>query len=98
MVPVEAEAEAPGERAAGPRTQEQERQARIIEEERAQQWARSEAKRIRRNMLDRTRYHYDKMIELEVELAEARRNEQNLIVADILEDMEQVRAGAVRAG
>ena len=96
MVPVEAEA--PEERAAGPRTQEQERQARIIEEERAQQWARSEAKRIRRNMLDRTRYHYDKMIELEIELAEARRNEQNLIVADILEDMELVRAGSQRAG
>ena len=96
MVPVEAEA--PEERAAGPRTQEQERQARIIEEERAQQWARSEAKRIRRNMLDRTRYHYDKMIELEIELAEARRNGQNLIVADILEDMEFVRAQATKAG
>ena len=96
MVPVEAEA--PEERAAGPRTQEQERQARIIEEERAQQWARSEAKRIRRNMLDRTRYHYDKMIELEIELAEARRNRQNLIVADILEDMEFVRAQATKAG
>ena len=98
MVPVEAEAEAPQERAAGPRTQEQERQARILEEERAEQWARSEARRIRRNMLDRTRYHYDKMVQLEIELAEARRNGQNLIVADILEDREQVRAGAVRAG
>ena len=98
MVPEEAKAEAPEERAAGPRTQEQECQARILEEERAEQWARSEARRIRRNMLDRTRYHYDKMVALEIELAEARRNRQNLIVADILEDMEQVLAGAVRAG
>ena len=98
MVPVEAEAEAPGERAAGPRTQEQERQARIIEEERAEQWARSEATRIRRNLLDRTRYHYDKMVELEIELAMARRRGQNLIIADILEDMERVRARATEAG
>ena len=95
---MEAEAEAPGERAAGPRTQEQERQARIIEEERAEQWARSEATRIRRNLLDHTRYHYDKMVELENELAMARRRGQNLIVADILEDMERVRARATEAG
>ena len=98
MVPVEAEAETPRERAAGPRTQEQEPQARIIEEERAEQWARSEATRIRRNLLDRTRYHYNKMVELEIELAMARRNRQNLIVADILEDMERVRARATEAG
>ena len=98
MVPVEAEAEAPEEQAAGPRTQEQERQARILAEQRAEQWARFEAKKIRRNMLDRTRYHYDRMVNLEIEMAEARRNSQDLIVADILEDMERVRAGAVRAG
>ena len=49
-------------------------------------------------MLDRTRYHYDKMIELEIELAEARRNGENLIVADILEDMDAVRARATEAG
>ena len=89
---MEAEAEAPEERAAGPRTQEQERQARD------EQWERKEAKRIRRNMLDRTNYHYSKMVELEIELAEAKRNKQNLIVADILEEMEKVRAGAERAG
>ena len=65
---------------------------------RAEQYARAEAKKIRRNMLDRTRYHYDRMVNLEIEMAEARRNSQDLIVADILEDMERVRAGAVRAG
>ena len=65
---------------------------------RAEQYARTEAKKIRRNMLDRTRYHYDRMVNLEIEMAEARRNSQDLIVADILEDMERVRAGAVRAG
>ena len=65
---------------------------------RAEQYAREEAKKIRRNMLDRTRYHYDRMVNLEIEMAEARRNSQDLIVADILEDMERVRAGAVRAG
>ena len=65
---------------------------------RAEQYAREEAKKIRRNMHDRTRYHYDRMVNLENEMAEARRNSQDLIVADILEDMERVRAGAVRAG
>ena len=65
---------------------------------RAEQYARTEAKKIRRNMLDRTRYHYDRMVNLEIEMAEARRNSQDLIVADILEDIERVRAGAVRAG
>ena len=48
-------------------------------------------------MLDRTNYHYKKMANLEIELAEAKRNKQNLIVADILEEMEKVRAGAERA-
>ena len=65
---------------------------------RAEQYAREKANKIRRNMLDRTRYHYDRMVNLEIEMAEARRNSQDLIVADILEDMERVRAGAVRAG
>ena len=95
------EAEAPEERAAGPRSQEEERHARILAEQssmRAEQYARAEAKKIRRNMLDRTRYHYDRMVNLEIEMAEARRNTQDLIVADILEDIEQVRAGAARAG
>ena len=65
---------------------------------RAEQYAREKANKIRRNMLDRNRYHYDRMANLEIEMAEARRNSQDLIVADILEDMERVRAGAVRAG
>ena len=90
---MEAEAEAPEERVAAPRTQEQERQQRLDE-----QYERREARRVRRNMLDRTNYHYAKMVELEIELAEAKRNKQNLIVADILEEMEKVRAGAERAG
>ena len=65
---------------------------------RAEQYARAEAKKIRRNMLDRTNYHYAKMANLEIELAEAKRNKQSVIVADILEEMEKVRAGAERAG
>ena len=65
---------------------------------RAEQYAREKANKIRRNMLDRNRYHYDRMANLEIEMAEARRNSQDLIVADILEDMERVRAGALRAG
>ena len=48
--------------------------------------------------MDRTNYHYLKMSILEIALAEAKRNKRSLIVADILEDMERVRAGAVRAG
>ena len=99
LVPVEEpQAEAPGRRAAGLSQEEQERRARVLEEERAKQWARAEATRIRRNLLDRTRYHGDKMVELEVALAMARRRGQNLIVADILEDMERVRARATEAG
>ena len=99
MVPAENHhAEAPGERAAEPSHEEQERQARVIEEEMAEQMARNEATRVRRNLLDRTKYHGDKMVELEVQLAMARRREQDRIVADILEEMEVVRARAMEAG
>ena len=49
-------------------------------------------------MLDRTNYHYNKMANLEEELAEAKRNEQSLIIIDILEAMEKVREGAAKAG
>ena len=99
VVPAENHhAEAPGERAAEPSHEEQERQARVIEEEMAEQRARDEATRVRRNLLDRTRYHGDKMAELEVQLARARRREQDWLVADILEDMDVVRARATEAG
>ena len=99
MVPAENHhAEAPGERAAEPSQEEQERQARVIEEEMAEQIARNEATRVRRNLLDRTKYHGDKMVELEVQLAMARRREKDWLVADILEDMEFVRAQATKAG
>ena len=64
----------------------------------AEQTARIEATRVRRNLLDRTKYHGDKMVELEVLLARARRRDQEQLVADILEDMELVRAGSQRAG
>ena len=70
----------------------------VIEEEMAEQRARDEATRLRRNLLDRTRYHGDKMVELEVQLAMARRREKDWLVADILEDMEFVRAQATKAG
>ena len=49
-------------------------------------------------MLDRTNYHYKKMANLEIELAEAKRNKQSMIVTDILEAMEKVREGAEKAG
>ena len=99
MVPAENHhAEAPGGRAAEPSPEEQERQARVREEEQAEQMARDEATRVRRNLLDRTKYHGDKMVELEVQLAMARRREQDRIVADILEEMEVVRARAMEAG
>ena len=99
MVPAENHhAEAPGERAAEPSQEEQERQARVIAEEMAEQTARLEATRVRRNLLDRTKYHGDKMVELEVQLAMARRREQDRLVADILEDMDVVRARATEAG
>ena len=99
VVPAENHhAEAPGERAAEPSHEEQERQARVIEEERAEQRARDEATRVRRNLLDRTRYHGDKMAELEVQLARATRRGQDWLVADILEDMDVVRARATEAG
>ena len=83
--------EAPEERAAAPRSQEE--QQRIDE-----QRERREAQRLRRNTLDRTNYHYAKMSLLEIELADAKRNKRSLIIADILEEMEKVREGAERAG
>ena len=83
---------------AEPSHEEQERQARVMEEEMAEQMARDEATRVRRNLLDRTKYHGDKMVELEVQLAMARRREQDWLVADILEEMEVVRARATEAG
>ena len=99
MVPAEnRHAEAPRERAAELSHEEQERQARVMEEEMAEQIARNEATRVRRNLLDRTKYHGDEMVELEVQLAMARRREQAGIVADILEEMEVVRARAMEAG
>ena len=49
-------------------------------------------------MLDRTNYHYAKMSNLEIELAEAKRNKRSLIILDILEEMENVREGARNAG
>ena len=99
LVPAEnPQAEAPGERAAEPRHEEQERQARAIEEQRAEQRARDEATRLRRNLLDRTRYHGEKMVELEVQLARATRRGQDWLVATILEDMAVVRARAAEAG
>ena len=64
----------------------------------AEQTARLEATRVRRNLLDRTKYHGDKMVELEVQLARARRRDQDQLVADILEDMDAVRARATEAG
>ena len=64
----------------------------------AEQMARDEATRVRRNLLDRTKYHGDKMVELEVQLARARRRDQEQLVADILEDMDVVRARATEAG
>ena len=64
----------------------------------AEQTARIEAIRVRRNLLDRTKYHGDKMVELEVQLARARRRDQDQLVADILEDMDTVRARATEAG
>ena len=64
----------------------------------AEQMARNEATRVRRNLLDRTKYHGDKMVELEVQLARARRRDQDQLVADILEDMDTVRARATEAG
>ena len=64
----------------------------------AEQTARIEATRVRRNLLDRTKYHGDKMVELEVQLARARRRDQDQLVADILEDMDVVRARATEAG
>ena len=64
----------------------------------AEQMARDEATRVRRNLLDRTKYHGDKMVELEVQLAMARRRGQDWLVADILEDMDTVRARATEAG
>ena len=64
----------------------------------AEQTARLEAIRVRRNLLDRTKYHGDKMVELEVQLARARRRDQDQLVADILEDMDAVRARATEAG
>jgi len=64
----------------------------------AEQTARLEAIRVRRNLLDRTKYHGDKMVELEVQLARARRRDQDQLVADILEDMDTVRARATEAG
>ena len=64
----------------------------------AEQTARLEAIRVRRNLLDRTKYHGDKMVELEVQLARARRRDQDRLVADILEDMDVVRARATEAG
>ena len=91
-------AEAPRERAADPNHEERERQLRVIEEEMAEQRARVEATRLRRNLIDRTRYHGDKMVELEVQLAMARRRRQDWLVADILEDMDVVRARATEAG
>ena len=99
VVPAEnRHAEAPRERAADPNHEERERQLRVIEEEMAEQRARDEATRLRRNLLDRTRYHGDKMVELEVQLAMARRRGKDWLVADILEDMEFVRAQATKAG
>ena len=80
---------------AAPRTQEQEQQRQQMIQE---QHDRREAAKIRRNMLDRTNYHYKKMANLEIELAEAKRNKQSLIVTDILEAMEKVREGAEKAG
>ena len=80
---------------AAPRTQEQEQQRRQLIQE---QHDRIAAAKIRRNMLDRTNYHYNKMANLEIELAEAKRNKQSLIVIDILEAMEKVREGAEKAG
>ena len=64
----------------------------------AEQTARLEAMKVRRNLLDRTKYHGDKMVELEVQLAMARRREKDWLVADILVDMEFVRAQATKAG
>ena len=64
----------------------------------AEQTARLEAIRVRRNLLDRTKYHGDKMVELEILLARARRTEHDQLVADILEDMDVVRARATAAG
>ena len=64
----------------------------------AEQTARLEAIRVRRNLLDRTKYHGDKMVELEIQLARARRRDQDQLVADILEDMDTVRARATEAG
>ena len=48
--------------------------------------------------MDRTLYHYKKMIILESALAEAKRIGRSLIIPDILEEMENVREGARHAG
>ena len=87
--------EAPEERAASP-PRSQEEQQRIDEHR-----ERKEAKKLRRNEMDRTLYHYKKMIILETALAEAKRTGrtgQSLIILDILEEMENVREGARNAG
>jgi len=64
----------------------------------AEQTARLEAMKVRRNLLDRTKYHADKMVELEIKLDRARRTEHDQLVADILQDMDTVRARATEAG
>ena len=84
--------EAPEERAASP-PRSQEEQQRIDEHR-----ERKEAKKLRRNEMDRTLYHYKKMIILESALAEAKRIGRSLIIPDILEEMENVREGARHAG
>ena len=84
--------EAPEERAASP-PRSQEEQQRIDEHH-----ERKAAKKLRRNEMDRTLYHYKKMIILETALAEAKRTGQSLIILDILEEMENVREGARNAG
>ena len=84
--------EAPEERAASP-PRSQEEQQRINEHR-----ERKEAKKLRRNEMDRTSYHYKKMIILESALAEAKRIGRSLIIPDILEEMENVREGARHAG
>ena len=84
--------EAPEERAASP-PRSQEEQQRIDEHR-----ERKDAKKLRRNEMDRTNYHYQKMSILEIALAEAKRNGQSLIILDILEEMENVREGARNAG
>ena len=92
-VPVPEEApEAPEERAASP-PRSQEEQQRIDEFH-----ERKIAQKLRRNEMDRTGYHYQKMSVLEEALAEAKRNGQSQIIADIFDDMEDVREGAKKAG